>query len=81
MKKYKMTKARIVLRGILDDLGLYEVTDIIIEYPEILKEVERLASDFISRTLDEVSVKNIIADEIGYHEYQRRLKELEVLND
>ena len=81
MNKHKMTKDRMVLRGILDDLGLYEVTDIIIEYPEILRELERLTSDFVSRTLDEVSVKNIIADEIGYHEYQRRLKELEVLND
>lgn len=76
MNKHKMTKDRMILRGILDDLTLGETAYIIIEYPEIIEEVERLAFDFISRTLDEVAVKNIIADEIGYHEYQRRLKEV-----
>lgn len=77
MRKKYMTKKRRILREILDDMTLGEMGDVLVDNLELMKECERLVSDYISRTIDDVSAGNIIADEIGYHEYQRRLKEVD----
>lgn len=76
VKKY-MNKKRRILRGILGDMTLWEMADLLTTDTETMNAVERLVSDYISRTIDDVFVSNVIADEIGYHEYKRRLKEVE----
>ena len=77
MKKKYMSKKRKILREILDDMTLWEMADLLVDNLELMNQLERLASDYVSRTIDDTSVSNIIADEIGYAEYVRRAKEVE----
>lgn len=75
---YSMTKERQIFRDVLEEVvGIYRAIDILLD-AGMSEEVTRLAhwiSTKIAMTVDDVTMRNILADEIGYEEYQKRLKE------
>ncbi len=75
---YKMTTARLVFRDYLDQLTLYDIADIVGQYPKLREYLEKFSADFLARNMTEVDFKNILADEIGAKEYHKRFKDFKI---